>query len=102
MSLVLTQHAMQRMAQRGIKPSHLELAMSIASEVEGGFLVRDIDARQAAAQLREMASTVERLAGKRVVIDGETLITAYHATPSTERRLLQEKGQRRRDRGYTT
>lgn len=99
MSFVLTQHAMQRMAQRGIKASYLELAMSIASEVEGGFFVRDVDARQAAVRLRETASAIESLAGKRLVTDGEVVVTAYHATRATERRLLKEKTQKRRAKG---
>ena len=38
-NLVLTDHAVLRLAQRGIVPSDLDLIMAIGSEVEDGFLV---------------------------------------------------------------
>ena len=96
MSLLLTDHAVQRLAQRGLTLSHLELAMFIASEVEGGFFVRNDDARQAARQLRDIAASFERLAGKRIVASETVVVTGYHATPAKVDRLLRQKVTKRR------
>lgn len=36
-ALTLTQHAIVRMSQRGIRPNDLDLIESIGTEVEGGY-----------------------------------------------------------------
>jgi len=101
MSLFLTRHATRRMAQRSIKASQTELAMSIATEVEDGYFVREADAQQAAARSRAVANAYDRLAGQRFVVQDGVLVTAYHATGTTERRLLREKKQKRGGKGGT-
>ena len=84
----LTAHAAVRMAQRGIKDSDLELIQSIGSEVEGGLLVRDKDFQAFDRELKRLRDRAKRVVGKRVVLEGNRLVTAYHASRSNERRLL--------------
>lgn len=83
-----TKHAILRMSQRGIRPDDLELAELIGTEVEGGCLVRKKDVQAFLRALKKLAGQAQRLEGKRVVAAGETVITAYRATRSKQRRLL--------------
>lgn len=87
-SLHLTDHALHRMAQRNISSSDIELIMAIGSEVEGGFLVRKKDCQVVERLLKTALKRVQRLAGKRLVVTNDCVVTAYRASRSEERRLL--------------
>ncbi len=86
--LKLTNHAVTRMAQRGISSDDLELARRIGTEVEGGLVVREKDVQALERELKHLQVRARRLVGKRLVVDGDVVITAYHATRAKERRLL--------------
>lgn len=90
----LTAHAAVRMAQRGISSDDLELIKRIGTEVEGGYLVREKDFQILDRELKQLRDRARRLVGKRVVIDGEHIVTAYHANAGKERRLLRHAEQR--------
>jgi hypothetical protein len=84
----LTSHGATRTAQRGLAAEDLELIPRIGTEVEGGFLVRQKDFQAYERMLKRDLERARRLVGKRLVIDGNVVITAYHATRRKERRLL--------------
>ena len=84
----LTAHAALRIAQRGIRHDDLDLIQWIGTEVEGGYLVRQRDFQALERDLKRLREKVRRLIGKRVVIAGGTVVTAYHTQSSKERRLL--------------
>jgi len=84
----ITKHAVQRMAQRSIDEDDLDLIMLIATEVDDGFIVREKDCLAAERKLKALLNKIRRLSGKRVVIDGGRVITAYRACQRTERRLI--------------
>jgi hypothetical protein len=86
--LHLTAHAAVRLAQRGIRNDDLELIKRIGTEVEGGYLVREKDFQILDRELKYLRDQARRLVGKRVVIDGDHVVTAYHANAGKERRLL--------------
>jgi hypothetical protein len=86
--LNLTAHATARISQRGIARDGLELIMSIGTEVEGGYLVRDKDFEAFDRKLKRLRQCARRLVGKRLVIKGDQVITAYHLVARKERRLL--------------
>jgi hypothetical protein len=86
--LHLTAHATVRMGQRGIANDDLELIKWIGTEVEGGYLVREKDFRALDRELKQLRDHARKLVGKRVVVDGDCVVTAYHARRSKERRLL--------------
>lgn len=86
--LLATTHAMQRMSQRGVSATDLDLALLLGRQVEGGLLVLQKDADAFAFWLERLAGRVRRLGGMRVVQDGDTLFTAYRSTPRKQRRLI--------------
>jgi hypothetical protein len=87
--LNLTAHAAARISQRGIARNSLELIMSIGTEVEGGYLVRDKDFEVFDRELKRLRQWARRLVGKRMVIkDDQLVITAYQLAGGKERRLL--------------
>jgi hypothetical protein len=76
------------MSQRRVGLDDIEIVESIGTEVEGGYLVRRKDVQAFEQQLKKLRDWVRRLEGKRVVVKGDAVITAYHARNSKERRLL--------------
>jgi hypothetical protein len=86
--LQLTAHVTARMSQRGISNGDLQLIQFIGSEVEGGYLVRKKDFQVLDRELKQLHDHARRLVGKRLVIEGDRLVTAYHATRSKELQLL--------------
>jgi hypothetical protein len=87
-ALSLTDHALCRASQRGLARPDLDLILALGTEVEGGFLVTAKDAQAAERKLKLLMSWVRRLKGKRVVIEENRIITAYHVRPRKERSLL--------------
>ena len=90
----LTQHALIRMSQRGIRLDDLELAEFIGTDVEGGCLVRRRDVEAFVHELKKLADQARRLEGKRTVRAGDTVVTAYHIKRAKERRLLRSADNR--------
>lgn len=83
-----TAHAEMRMSQRGITGRGLEMVALIGTEVEGGYLVREKDFQAFERELKHLRDQARKLVGKRVVIDGDRVVTAYHANNRKERQLL--------------
>lgn len=93
-ALSLTQHAVVRLAQRGMSANDADLIMLIGSEAPDGYMVRDHDCADIEAALKQLLNRLQRLKGKRVVVLGERLVTAYHATPKEQRRLRRRAAER--------
>jgi hypothetical protein len=87
-SLRHTQHALLRTAQRGIRLADLELINLFGTEVEGGMILMRKDAQAAERNAKKLIAQIWRNVGKRMVCDTDTVVTAYHARRSKERRLL--------------
>ena len=77
-SFNLTSHAATRMAERGLTAGDLELAMWIGTEVQGGYLVREKDFHSLEREWKRLRDQARKLVGKRVVVDGDCVTTAYH------------------------
>ena len=86
-TLDLTSHAIQRLAQRGISATDIDLILAIGSEAEGGFIVcrKDCDALE--REVKQFLQRVRRLEGKRVVLRENKVVTAYHATENKRRQI---------------
>jgi hypothetical protein len=93
-SLNVSRHAVVRLAQRSLSVEDVDFIMMIGTEVEDGFVVLDRDVNALGAELRSCLQRIERLKGKRLVIEGNRLITAYRAKAATERRLLRSAPER--------
>ena len=87
----LTRHAEVRMAQRGIREEDLDIIRRIATEVEGGYFVRNKDAAAEIRRLQREIDRVRRINGTRLVLTGDQVLTAYHALPSKTRRLMRQR-----------
>jgi hypothetical protein len=84
----MTNHAAIRMAQRGFAADDLTIIQIIGIEVEGGYFVRDKDCQELERTAMQMLARVRKLAGARVVISDNQIITAYRTGKSIERSLL--------------
>jgi hypothetical protein len=78
------------MAQRGLANDDIEIIRWIGTEVEGGYLVREKDFQALDRELKHLRDQVRKLVGKRLVLQGDCLITAYHAVRSKQRLLLRD------------
>jgi hypothetical protein len=88
MTIHLTDHALVRLAQRGILANDIELIMLLGTEVEDGYLILERDLLVTERQLKRALGIVQRLRGKRLVMQHNKLITAYRASHRKEKLLL--------------
>ena len=94
MNCRLSDHAVERLAQRGIAISDVDLIMEIGSEVPDGYLVRAVDRRSIEQSVKRLLARVRRLEGKRLVVVDGCIVTGYHASARQERRLLRMAARR--------
>jgi len=87
-TLILTNHAAVRMAQRGIMPKDSDLIALIGTQVDDGYLVREQDYREVEHAMKRFLQRLRRVVGKRLVVQGNRVVTAYHSSEKHERRLL--------------
>ncbi len=89
MKLKLSAHASIRVRQRGIREADIPVIMDAGTSLDDNsvlLLSQDVD-REIRNHKRAIAA-LERLRGCRVVLRGETVVTVYHASRGTEKRLL--------------
>ena len=89
-----TRHAVSCMAQRDIGDDDLDLIMMIGTEVEDGYIVLTRDCKAAEGELKRLLDRVRRLNGKRLVVEGNQVITTYHAGDGTRRQLIRRAEER--------
>ena len=92
-NLFFSSHAQRRINLRGLSLKDIELIQDYGAEVEGGFLLTEKNVREAVLRLKSQILRLEHLSGKRVVCDGNTIITAYHATDNKIRRILRRSAE---------
>ena len=86
--IALSDHAIQRMAQRSIHASDIDLIMAIGSEVRDGILVSRKDCENLEKSLKSLLNRVRRLEGQRLVLSQGRVVTAYHASKIEKHKLL--------------
>jgi hypothetical protein len=87
-----TRHAEVRMQQRGFRKTDIDLVLSVATQVaDDAYFLTDQDAAREIEQRKREIQQLERLRGSKVIVEGDTLITLYHAVPAA-RRLGNMKG----------
>lgn len=99
MKTFLTRHAVQRCAQRGVRPADLELALRVGTRTDDGVLVRRADVRSRVAELKQQIDRLERLAGLYVAYPDEAVVTAYRPSRRRERHILRDELRRDPRRG---
>jgi hypothetical protein len=85
---IMTERALIRMAQRGMRLKDAELIELVGSQLEDGFIVLDQDYRRLEAELKKILEAARRVRGKRLVVAEGHVITAYHPSKRRQRRLL--------------
>lgn len=84
--IALTNHAEQRMRQRGIRDADIGLLLTVAERVseDALLLTRQRAAREIERRRREIQQ-LERLRGTRLIIEDGALVTVYHEHRSGNR-----------------
>ena len=89
--LHLTQHAIARMAQRGIQPSDIPFILAVGSEVPDGLMVLKSDVLAFEREVKSLLKRLHHLQGKRLVTDNGCIVTAYHPSKRKSRSLLRRQ-----------
>lgn len=76
------------MQQRGLKQADADLIMEFGTAVDSGYILKRKDVDTLEHDLRRLLARLHRLAGSYIVSDGDTVITAFRATPAQQRRLI--------------
>ena len=85
----LSSHAQQRLRQRGLTRSDIDLILMHGTETRDGYYLRLRDVEDAENEHRKLVNQLNRLAGKYVVVEADTVITAYHPGKKKQKRVLQ-------------
>ncbi|UWR10904.1 DUF4258 domain-containing protein [Sulfitobacter mediterraneus] len=84
----ITRHAERRMQQRSISNFDIDLILRYGEDIDGdGILMSNRAADDAIRSLKSRIATVERLRNKKLVMDGDTLITCYQCKIHEGRRM---------------
>lgn len=74
------------MRQRGFRKADLDLVLSAATRIaDDAFLLTDRDAAREIARRKHEIQQLERLRGSKIIIEGNVLITLYHAAATSRR-----------------
>lgn len=94
MPFKVTKHAAERLAQRALTIADAEMIVNFGTEVDGGYIFLKKDCVALEHELRRAVQQIQRLRGKRIVLEEGRLVTAYHATTATTQRLLKNGEER--------
>lgn len=87
----LSKHAEKRMNQRGLRKEDLTLLLEIGEQVApDAYLVTNEIANRLRAQLRQALQQIDRLQGKTLIVEGETIVTGYHAGRDDQKRKFRK------------
>ncbi len=84
-------HAEKRFNQRGLRNTDVELVLDSASRVApDAYLLTNRDVEREISRRKQEIQRLEKLRGTKLVVDGDTLITAYHSRPSDQKRTFRK------------
>ncbi|MGV6816508.1 MAG: hypothetical protein ACWA44_04445 [Thiotrichales bacterium] len=91
-NLRMTKHAQCRAQQRGIRDTDIFIVLQAATQVahDAYMLTRADAAREIARRKREIQQ-LERLSGKKIILNGNHVITCYHAHEEEQKRTLKKQ-----------
>ena len=89
--MIITQHALERLRQRGLKESDVEFIINNGTIRGTKAMLTNKDSEEIIRKAKKTISLTTRLAGKQITIDGDDVITVYHATPGQQRRFMARK-----------
>lgn len=90
--LMLTNHAEARIRQRGLRNADITLVLDTATPVAAdAWLMTDADVAREIARRKREIQQIERLRGVKVVVAGDSVVTAYRSRPADQRRALRPR-----------
>ena len=85
----LTNHATTRMQQRGLRHEDMALLLETATQVSpDAYLLTETDAEREIAVRKNEIQRLERLKGRKIVVDGGVILTQYPSSKSDQNRTL--------------
>ena len=72
----------------GIISKDSDLIALIGTQVDDGYLVREQDYQEVEHAMKRFLQRLRRVVGKRLVVQDNRVVTAYHSSTRHERRLL--------------
>jgi hypothetical protein len=97
-ALNITRHARQRMSQRAIRETDIELICECGTPTTDGYLLRNKDAERAIAERKAEIERLGKLEGHAVIATGSTIVTAYPANRKKQKKMLRMAGRRQNPR----
>lgn len=98
--ICLSNHAQERMRQRGISNADVDLVRAFGTPVDDGYIVtrKDVECLEQEVHVQRL----ERLVDTAVIEQEGTIVTVYRASKQRRRRLLGHDGRCRRNRRPTS
>lgn len=91
MSYSITQHADRRMNQRGIRKEDIGLILAAADQVASdAYLMTNEIVDEEIARRKKEIHQLERLRGKKLIVERDTVITTYHATRRDQKKTYRK------------
>ncbi len=90
--LPMTRHAQCRKQQRGFRDTDISIVLKTATEVapDAYMLTRADVTREIALRKREIQQ-LQRLSGTKLIIEGGSVITCYHADIREQKRSMKKQ-----------
>ena len=90
--IAYSNHACQRMQQRGIRERDIDLLMTCGTQIDDdSILLSDKDAAREIKRRKHEIQALERLRGCRVVISEGVVVTCYHAHARHLKKVLRRR-----------
>ncbi len=92
MTYVFSKHFETRMNQRGLRKEDIDILLNIADRIapDAYLMTNEVTDQEIARRKREIQQ-LERLRGKKLIVEGKTVITGYHARQRNQK-ITFEKG----------
>ena len=90
--ITYSNHACQRMQQRGFRERDIDLLMTCGTQIyDDSILLSDKDAAREIERRKHEIQALERLRGCRVVISEGVVVTCYHAHTKHLKKVLRRR-----------
>ncbi len=90
--LIMTAHAQRRKQQRGFRDADISIVLQTATQVApDAFMLTRADAAREIAKRKREIQQFERLSGSKIIIEGDTVITCYHAHEHEQKRTMRKE-----------
>jgi hypothetical protein len=93
-ALHVTNHGQMRMRQRGLSADDLGLLLQVGVDVPDGYFVTRKGCAKLIRHLKQIIGRLERLPGRKAIVRGNALVTAYHASKAQQRQLAAQAEER--------